>query len=669
MIDLPERVDAFKGIQLNHDKLDWSNPDIDADSISETLLGFHDHWDLPEFEGMAPVYIEKQILFDATRPKWGGTSKYGKPYYKHMLSLIKLMFDGTDITPSLADAVMFFCKGIGGGGKKIENLIGSQNSGKSAGAIRIAFAIMFIDPEYSAVFVANPFDNAADSTVWGDVEELWDELCESYPNTSGTGKADASILFPYGTKYANRQLDLIPGLPKAGSIVLRNVKHAGKFKGAKARGKDITRGVMLLVIDEVNEIDNLAFLTVLNNIVSQDQFFAITSQNFKDEDDMGGRLTEPVSTFGGPASFEDLSLEDDVWWHSAKSSITLRFDGHRSPNVLSGKTIYPKLFKMENLQRMKDDYGEQSLDYYSQVRSFPVRGDEVNSVLSKAKVTSSRHKDTYYSMQVVKGRIAFCDPAFGGRDKAVFGFAEFGTAMITDGEGQQRPQEIMVFKDFFRHLKLVKEATYPGDDGYWRERMLAAGISISDYIPGSYVSFEEQIAIQCKELCLAHHIPTANFGYDFSMRPDIVSAMNRVMGFGCVAFDYNQGPEGVMLQNIKKDSKDCCKNRSTELAFLAADFFLTKQIRGGSFIETAITQLSRTIYETKNGKYLAEGKREYKARWQQVSPDHRDVIMGIAGLASQRGFRQNVVGGKGGQSIWAGLSARNVGKSRVVKRF
>jgi hypothetical protein len=428
---------------------------------------------------------------------------------------------------------------------------------------------------------------------------------------------------------------------------------------------------MLLLVDEVNEIENPSFETMLNNLVSQDQFFAITSQNFKDEEDMGGRLTQPVGLFGGPSSFDDLDIEFDVWWHSSKSSITLRFDGHRSPNVLANRTIYPKLFKMENLQRMRDDYGVQSPDYYSQVRSFPVRGDETNSVLSRAKLSASRHKDTFFSMVRVTGRVAFCDPAFGGRDKAVFGWAEIGQAYVTDGEGKQELQELFVFKEHFRSLKLVKGAWFPGDDNYWPDRMKACGMDISDYTAGAEISYEDQIAIQCRELCLANNIPFANFGYDFSMRPDIVSSINKIMGFNCLAFDYNQGPEGHMIQNIKKTSDDCCKNRCTELAFLAADLFLTRQVRGGSFIETATTQLSRTLYQTVNRKYVAEGKREYKARWQQVSPDHRDVLMGLTGVALKRGFRQSVVGQKsanGGRSVWDEITSRGLGKKRIVKR-
>ena len=665
MIDEPP-VDPFQGIVLHDSLIDWSDPSITADSVSLKLVGSFKYWDREEFKGLLPHEIERKILFEAKRPNWNKTSAYGKPYYQHMLTLMKLLFCDTDITPSLADATMFFCMGLGGGMKKILNLIGSQNSGKSASGVRIMFACMYIDPEYTAGYVANPFDNAADSTVWGDIEELWDQLVENFPNKTGLGYSEAPALFPWGRKYANKSLEFIPNLPKAGFIVLRNIKHVGKFKGMKMRGKDVERGVIIVDIDEVNEIENMAFLTTLTNISSQDGFFCITSQNFKDPEDMGGRLTEPKATFGGPGSFEALDIEQDSFWHSAASSITLRFDGHRSPNILSGRTIYPKLFKAADKERIRNDYGEKSPEYFSQVRSFPVNGDETNSVLSRAKISASRHLDPFFSLHRVHGNVAFCDPAFGGRDKAVFGWASFGTATVTDGEGDQFEQEIIVFKDFFHALKLVKDATY---NEYWFDRMRAAGLEVRDFPVGSDVSYEDQIAIQCKELCKQHNIPAANFGYDFSMRPDIVSSMNRMMGFAAHAFDYNQAPEGVFLQNIKQDSKDCCKNRCTELAFLAADYFLTRQVRGGSYIATAVTQLSRTLYQTVNRKYVAEGKKEYKARWQQVSPDNRDVLMGIAGIAHRKGFRQNNVStGKTGKSVWDEINSRNLGKSKIVKR-
>ncbi len=656
-------IDRYANVSLHHEKIDWSNPKLSADSITSLLIGSCAYWDHEDFAGMDPHEIEKEILFSAGRDQWHMDSPYGKPYYQHFLTLMKVLFPKTDITPSIADATMFFCLGLGF--KKILNLIGSQNAGKSAGAIRIVFVAMFIDPHYTVGYVANPFDNAADSTVWGDVEELWDELCETWPCE---GNKEVPSLFPNGMKYANKCLVFIPNVPKAARIELKNVKHVGKYKGSKTRGKQIDRGIMFVIVDEINEIDNYSFLTTLENISSQDAFFGITSQNFKDEEDMGGQITAPVPKFGGPENFSDLNVETDLFWHSAKASITLRFDGHRAPNILADRIIYPYLLKKKDIERLSESGGgEQSMTYYSQVRSFPIRGSEVTSVLSKAKTSASRHLDPHYQLTRVKGTVGFCDPAFGGQDSAVYGFCKFGVGTVLDSDGTPVDQELIVFTQHMVKLKFVNEATY---NDYWFKRMQAAGIATNDFVLGSEVSPEDQVAIQCAELNRQHGVTAGNFGYDFSMRPDIVSSMNRIIGFTSVAFDYNQGPSGTYLRGIKQESADYCWDRVTELAFLTADLFLTKQVRGGEFIETAITQLQRTLHEPKGKKRKAEKKAEYKARWQGRSPDERDVLMGLSGMAIMRGFRADSVknsSGNGGQSPFGSVLDTGAGKSKLAR--
>jgi len=618
------------------------------------------YWDEDEFKGLGPHEIERDILLSAGRDQWHQESPYGKPYYQHFLTLMKVLFPKTDITNTIADATMFFCLGLGF--KKILNLIGAQNSSKSASGVRILFTAMFIDPRNTVGYVANPFDNAADSTIWGDVEELWDELCEAWPHPTG---ADAPSLFPDGAKYANKLLVFVPKVPKAGYIKLQHVKHTGKLKGAKTRGKQTHRGIMFMLIDEINEIDSHAFLTTLENISSQDAFFGITSQNFKDEEDMGGQITTPVPTYGGPTNFDDLGIDSDYHWHSAKASITLRFDGHRGPNILAGRTIYPYLLKSKDLDRLRESGGgEQSLVYYSQARSFPVRGGDQTVVLSKPVTSASRHTDPHYQLIEIRGSVAFCDPAFGGRDAAVYGWCQFGLAVVQDSEDKPTDMELMVFKEKMNRLPLVKDATY---DDYWFGRMKAVGIDTAPFVPNSMVSFEDQIAIQCREKNFRNKVPPGNFGFDFSMRPDIVSSVNRMIGFDAVAFDYNQGPTGVFLHGVKQQSEDYCYDRVSELAFLAADVFLTKQIRGGEHITEAIIQLQRTLHEAKGKKRKVEKKADYKARWQQRSPDERDVLMGLSGLAAMRGFRPGGVtsGSADGESLWSQLNDSQYGKSRV----
>ena len=628
--------DLFKDVKFNHEYVDWSDPSVDALKITSILMGSQAHWKRPEFKGMKPMEIEREILFEAGIENWGRESVYGKPLYQHLLTLMRLLDPSTDIAPTLADATMFFCLGLTMG-KKITNLIGCQNASKSASSVRIGFACLYIDPEYSAIYVANPFDNAADSTVWGEIQDVWESMCHHHPHPSGNPS-----FFPNAKNYADKRIEVIKGVSKAARIELRNTKHVGKYKGTKAKLDELNeiRGILLMLIDEVNEIDNLSFLTMLTNLTSQDNFHAITSQNFKDVEDMGGTLTEPSGLYGGPDTFDELDVERDTHWHSNISSVTLRFDGLKAANIMANRVIYQYLFKQKNLDHLKDNYGESSPEWYSQCRSFPIRGAEANSVLSRAKLSGSRHTDRIFSIDHIDDVVSFCDPSFGGKDKAVWGCAKYGRATVTDGAGLKEKIDVLLFTDHMKSIPLVKDAKY---NDYWFDRMKQAGVDVSAFSLGSEVSYEDQIALRCLELNREEGIPAKNFGFDFSMRPDIVSSVNRMIGFDAEAFDYGQKPEGYFLQSIKKNTEDCCFNRADELAFLASDLFLCRQVRGGQFIETAIVQLNRTRYEIKNGIYKIENKADYKKRWQNISPDHRDVLMGISGMAHKRGFRSSEI--------------------------
>jgi hypothetical protein len=575
----------------------------------------------------------------------------------------------------LADVVLFFCTACASG-KKILNLIGGQNMSKTAGTCRIAFVTMFINPEFTKWTVANPFDNVADSGVWGEIEVLWEDLKTEWPGgTSGTR------LFPDAIAYANRCIEFIPNRPRVARMELRNIKHTGKGKGAKSRkgadNEDV--GIFGEIIDEINEIDNPAFLVRVVNSSSQKNYIAITSQNFKDPEDMGGQITEPSPEYGGPDSFEKLNVDDDLWWHSINAGITLRFDGHNAANILAKRIIYSYLFDEEDRVRIAAS-GTEGPSYMSQVRSFPVQGATQNSLLSKPKLSASRHTDTFFAAIGPYTSISFCDPAFGGRDDAVWGYARFANCTVTDGTGEEQKQELIIFPEHFITLKLVRPSIDKGRfNDFWRRRWMAAGLDPSDETEGAEVSFEDQIALQCREHNLMRGISASNFGYDFSMRPDIVSSMNKIIGFSSVAYNYNQPPEGVPIVNFKgkskeqdNDSRALCKNRCTELAMLAADMFLSKCVRGGDNIPTAIQQTCRTHLMMANRKYVVENKDEYKKRWSNISPDARDTLFGIFGMAASKGFRASLKPAAKGQesgSIYRLLKSSTRFKARRVARL
>lgn len=633
----------FADFSLHDTWFDWKDPSLTPKSISRKLMGSVSYWNDPAFgelldgdgniirEAMPPHEIEREILFEAGRDQWAYESAYGKPYYQHFLTLMALLDENTDITPTIADATKVFCMSFSHSIKVI-NLIGSQNAGKSAGSVRIAFCCFYIDPDFTSIYVANPFNNTAESTVWGDMLEMWDNLCLTHPHET---KERSTSLFPKGFVYQDRYISAIPKLAKAGFIKLQDPKDEAKFKGGKTKkSNEPHRGLILHIFDEINEVKSYAYLNVLPNLSSQN-FVCISSQNFKSEDDMGGLICEPVARWiGDYRLYKELDVDRDHIWPSAFASMTLRFDGKRAANMQAGRVIYPYLFKQADWDRLAEQ-GTDSEAFFSQARSFPVRGQDENSVLSKAKISGSQYNDRWFTITGNHTRVAFCDPAFGGKDKALWGFAAFGPAAVVEGEGESSIKPLFHISHHFVTLKLVKDAVY---NGYWLDRMKAVGIDPETVIVGSEVSVEDQIAIQCAELNTRHGISADNFGFDFSMRADIVSSMRKFLGFECKAFEYNLPPEGYKLESLNTTTTDYCKDRVTELCYLTADLFNSRQFRGGEYCETAITQLARTKTTTVLKKKKCQNKREYKSQQKQVSPDDRDVLIGLVGMAAARGM-------------------------------
>lgn len=617
------------------DQIDWSRESLDADEITSEMMGSCRHFKEENrpgpFVGLSCLDMEIKILRDAGWRDWAGECEWtGKPLWRHMLTMIKLLLPKTDIHPHLADAVQLFCLSIGSG-HKLLHMLGSQNSAKSGSTVRIAFAVMAVYPRESAVYFANPFDSASDSTIWGEVEECYDEILQSSPG-----------LFSSSVKYALRKIDLVPGLPKAGTMEIRNVKHVGKFKGTKTRKTGEVDGPIIVGIDEVNEIYVFAFMRILSNMVSQDGFFAVTSQNFKDTGDMGGQLATPVAVASGdPGSYKELDREVNHVWNSFGKSMTIRFCGMRSPNILAGREIYPYLFKKENLDYMRENYGGNSPEFYSQVYSFPLEGDDSNSVLSQARINASRHDDPFFTIVRVVNKVAFCDPSFGGGDKAMWGVMEIADVEYLDPQGDRHESRILI-PGTMMSIRLEKGMAV-GEDMVERARGL--GIDSGIFVSGKTLSVEDQIALQCLEWNRNEGIKSGNFGYDFSMRPDIVMSMSRIIGTDTVPFDYNTEPHGYQIHCLNGNSKDVCRNRIDELAFLVSDVFANQRLRGGSSIMPAILQLSRTRFTLRHNRRIVEKKPEFKARW-RGSPDERDVLMGNVGMAYRGGFAVQSISGQ-----------------------
>lgn len=656
--------DWLSSIRLHHESIDWSDATHTAASLTTKMMGPVPYLrDLRNAAGdfknaeaiKEAAQREIALLKSAGYSRWGGRSEW-KPLYQHLLTLMKLLMPRRDITLNLADIVMFFCTSLTKH-QKILNLIGSQNSGKTSALAQIALSCLAISPNNTAVYLATPHDKAGDSTLWGDLLTAFYEIQDSSP-----------WLWPGTKPYAAKFIKIEGTTPKGGLIEYRGVKDVGKFMGMKTVKSEPGDPLLLVGIDEVNRISSQAFLDVLANLVSQRGFMTVTSQNFSDETSMGGILTAPHKAFPGhPAAFSDLDKDTSDFWYN-DSGVTLRFNGLKSPNILSGRDIYPYLFTNENLALQIKKYTVRGLKYYEQVLSFPFSALGEATVLDSSSRESSRYKDLEFSIDKIDFRASFLDPAFSGEgDKAIYTFADFGTATSVTSDGRQREKHPLAL--FTTHMVPILIDIEAVVDEKWLRKMHNIGADISQWIPGNPISVDDQLAVETALLNMTFHIPSAHCGYDFSMRAKIVVSMNNIVGRDTVPFSYNHKPEGIWLENFKGDSADECTDRCSELAFWAANFYHQKQIRGGEFIEAATYQLCRTRYEIKSKKHKVESKKEYKARYQGHSPDERDGLMGLFGMAHKLGFRPSIMANpvKNSLSSYSGFSNPQLRSPKIAR--
>lgn len=659
---------------------DYVNCRIAANDISYQLLRMKksdgeirepSYWKRKEFKGLKPWEIEAKIIADHGRPRYGTRTKYGKFCYEHCLMLIKLIFPETDITPVLADITQLVFANFTYK-RKYLHLLGSQDSGKSSTAARLIFAFMIIDQEKTFATVASPFMTTAETIIWGDVLELHDQLKTEHPHNANEEKSmqDASTIFP-ACKLASSKGKISftkKASGKAGWAAVRNLKKGGVMIGTKGLGSDPRKGVGMFVFDEINRAESTRFRKDLSNVSAQDWFCFISTQNPKDEDDVGGEMASPVKWMNwGVDNYDEVREEQPVIWPTDKSGIAYRLNGMDSVNMRLKKVVYTYQFDQDAEQKLAEEYGRQHPEYYSQCLALFPGADMVPKLLSTARLQASRHDDEHYTFVPGFRWVLFCDPAFTGYgDKAVIGAARFGKAFVTTNSGEQEDAHIIEFQQMesvtyvnnFRWDNLEENSS-----NLFVQRYHELGLDFDNLTEGSPISYEQQIALRMEETRRKYNIPVQHVGFDFSMRPEIQEAVYLVSGYGAIAYNYKGKPVGRTLMASKEDTAEKCAKRIDEIAFLAADVFRSKQVRGGDNIGPAILQTQRTRINRDKALEYIEDKVDYKARW-GGSPDYRDTLFGLIDLASAVGFRteENLTPEGKRDSVYFQLKKRRKGR-------
>ena len=560
------------------------------------------------------------------------------------------MFPKTHITPVLADIVHITFLAYSHNVKYI-HLLGSMDAGKSSSPARIIYLFALISVRNSFSIAATPLVESANMTIFGDITELFDELCEAHPLTDDAG-GKSTYLFPDAKLSSDRRLNFTntARIDKGGWFAHRSLKKEGVGIGSKGKGsgQDASSAHGVFIFDEFNKVEAFNFKKDLANVAGQDWFLMFTTQNPWDEMDLGGEVATPKMWGNwGYSSYDEVRKELPVIYPTVRKGIAYPISGLDAVNMRLGKVVYDWQFQQSKYDHIVDSYGKESPEFHSQVLGMFPGGDVDMRLLSQSKLAASRHDDEIgYSFQAIERSVMFCDPAHtGSGDKAVIGTSHSGPAIVTNTDGTTDNKVLVEKKKPMEHVKFINNLYWTGaptSEHITELQFLELGGDINDVTIGAPITYEQQIAIRMGMRAREEGIPFKNIGFDYSMRPDMLEAVRLILGQGPVPFDYNTKAIGYHLQSTNENTAERFNKpsgRTDELLYLTADLFRSKQFRGGQYMTLACLQMCQTRIDKDKPEKPAEKKKDFKARNENKSPDERDTLAGEVGMHYLRGFR------------------------------
>jgi hypothetical protein len=458
---------------------------------------------------------------------------------------------------------------------------GCASSGKTDFFAIWAIVNFIVAPYDTMVLVTSTTLKDSRKRIWGSIRDYW----QAAPPLPGKLVDSMGLIrFDDGTGGTS---------DKCGITLIAAEKKKEKEAVGKLIGFKNTR--VIVIADEMPELSESILEASASNLSLNPEFQFIGIGNPASRFDAFGILAKPKH------GWQTISPLEDEW--ETERGLCIRFDGEKSPNVLTQKLIYPWIVTQAKLDEAKARFGENSLAYYRMFRGYWAPTGEDDNIYSETEIIAAgADQDAIWLEPPVK--VAALDPAFtNGGDRTPVQFGLFGTSR--DG----------IPTLMYTHRELL-----------------------SDDVTDRKKTRTEQIVRKFQDLCEQEGVEPFYAAFDKSGAGgpfgDVVSMMwsEEVLGvqFGGKASDLPVSISDVTL------SCDRYVNRVTELWFGAKELIRTGQLKGIDR-ELAKEMCSRK-YTTQKGvglRMVVETKTDMKARTGE-SPDLADSAMILIELCRQR---------------------------------
>lgn len=547
---------------------------------------------LPLLQG--PLHTQLNYERMAFRRKWP-IEKGGLPRYQHFRNGCRILWPWLKWNPWMERQAEVFCD------NSWSAVAGCAGSSKTTVSVIYGVFWWLCGIQDSAFILTSTTKGNIRSRAWNWVQKL-------YTGIEGPriGNMVDSRTTWQGVKHDDRHC--VCALPvREGSTN----KAVGRLQGFHPDGR------MLIVIDEATDTPEAIFDSMANLIAGNWDFQVIALGNPNSRFDPFGKFITPLK------GWSDVTVDDEEWETevklNGKPGIALHFDAEKSPNVIAGQVLFDYLPTTKSIEAARKKLGSESPWYYKFWRGFlPPEGVIqtvlTESLLEKFKAVGKEHQHIFTGERLFK--VAGCDPAFGGGDRAILKFATCG--VLEDGAvgiqlGNRVPLTI--------NMKMVNET------------------------PVHY-----QLAQQIKWHCEQEGVPPGNFAIDSTGEGGgLADILWREWSSEIIRVEFGGKPSEERVSN--EDNRPCDEAytyKIAELWFLVKELVTSGQLRGMAHDEA--TEFCNRLWKIKGRKIDLEPKSRRKGTGDAVeesnwgmkerygkSPDLADAVAVLCQAAKRHG--------------------------------
>jgi hypothetical protein len=537
----------------------------------------------------------------------------GKPAEFHFRNAFNILWPGFKWNDWMELMSWAFCQ------YRITGVMGHSRASKTYGFAHFALLDYLAAPAITASTMTTTKFDALKTRMWGDLMRAVDScrqgeaIKEIFKITSTTNEMSM--------KQKGKQSEdkfMIQGVATDSAD-----KSAGKIRGQHADRRRI-------YVDEAQDVAQAIFMAFLNAMSAPD-FRGVLLTNPVEKISEFGEWVKPRNGWG--------SIHDtDLFWETEKpGGICLHLDGLQSPNIKSGRTVFPFLLTQDYVDTIRASKGEDSLEWWMYVRGFFPPDGMVAKIWPSKTIEEARAAVQFDFSPIPFGTL---DPAFDS-DDCVLHFG--GLGQLRNGKWCASFTETHVLK--------VK---------------LSEGQPEKDY----------QIARECIRLCKERGVKPQDFIMDMTGNARGVYAIMRN--------EWKPAPGENQVQGIYYGGEaterplrlDDTQPASEQVRYFVSELWFRASYMARDGMISGLDKLNPKVLDDLNTRrytikqvgerklMIAEPKDEMKKRLGR-SPDHGDSACQVAELM----IRKGLIGTHGTQaqvSQWALIKSR---AKKAQKRY